>query len=151
MTLTQNEYYMNYAFREAERAFEEGEIPVGCIIVFQNSIIAKAHNQIETLKDPTAHAEIIAVTSAAEYLQSKVLAGCTMYVTLEPCVMCAGAIVLSKLENLFFGAYDFKSGACGSVFNVTNNDSLNHRVNVLGGVLDEKCREILKSFFEMKR
>ena len=74
-----------------------------------------------------------------------------MYVTLEPCVMCAGAIVLSKLENLFFGAYDFKSGACGSVFNVTNNDSLNHRVNVLGGVLDEKCREILKSFFEVKR
>jgi len=151
MTLTQNEFYMNYAFREAERAFEEGEIPVGCIIVFQNSIIAKAHNQIETLKDPTAHAEIIAVTSAAEYLQSKVLAGCSMYVTLEPCVMCAGAIVLSKLENLFFGAYDFKSGACGSVFNVTNNDSLNHRVNVLGGVLDEKCREILKSFFEVKR
>jgi len=151
MTLTQNEFYMNYAFREAERAFEEGEIPVGCIIVFQNSIIAKAHNQIETLKDPTAHAEIIAVTSAAEYLQSKVLAGCSMYVTLEPCVMCAGAIVLSKLENLFFGAYDFKSGACGSVFNVTNNDSLNHRVNVLGGVLDEKCREILKSFFDVKR
>jgi tRNA(adenine34) deaminase len=142
---------MNYAFREAERAFEEGEIPVGCIIVFQNSIIAKAHNQIETLKDPTAHAEIIAVTSAAEYLQSKVLAGCTMYVTLEPCVMCAGAIVLSKLENLFFGAYDFKSGACGSVFNVTNNDSLNHKVNVLGGVLDEKCREILKSFFDVRR
>jgi tRNA(adenine34) deaminase len=151
MTLTQNEFYMNYAFREAERAFEEGEIPVGCVIVFQNTIIAKAHNQIETLKDPTAHAEIIAITSAAEYLQSKVLAGCSMYVTLEPCVMCAGAIVLSKLENLFFGAYDFKSGACGSVFNVTNNESLNHTVNVLGGVLDDKCREILKSFFEVKR
>jgi tRNA(adenine34) deaminase len=142
---------MNYAFREAERAFEEGEIPVGCVIVFQNTIIAKAHNQIETLKDPTAHAEIIAITSAAEYLQSKVLAGCSMYVTLEPCVMCAGAIVLSKLENLFFGAYDFKSGACGSVFNMTNNESLNHQVNVLGGVLDDKCREILKSFFEVKR
>jgi tRNA(adenine34) deaminase len=151
MTLTQNEFYMNYAFREAERAFQEGEIPVGCVIVFQNTIIAKAHNQIETLKDPTAHAEIIAITSAAEYLQSKVLAGCSMYVTLEPCVMCAGAIVLSKLENLFFGAYDFKSGACGSVFNVTNNESLNHTVNVLGGVLDDKCREILKSFFEVKR
>lgn len=151
MTLTQNEFYMNYAFREAERAFEEGEIPVGCVIVFQNTIIAKAHNQIETLKDPTAHAEIIAITSAAEYLQSKVLAGCSMYVTLEPCVMCAGAIVLSKLENLFFGAYDFKSGACGSVFNMTNNESLNHQVNVLGGVLDDKCREILKSFFEVKR
>lgn len=142
---------MNYAFREAERAYQEGEIPVGCIIVFQNSIIAKTHNQIETLKDPTAHAEILALTSAAEYLQSKVLAGCTMYVTLEPCVMCAGAIVLSKVENLFFGAYDFKSGACGSVFNITHSDKLNHKVNVLGGVLDDKCREILKSFFEVKR
>ncbi len=142
---------MNYAFREAERAFQDGEIPVGCVIVFQNSIIAKTHNQIETLKDPTAHAEILALTSAAEYLQSKVLAGCSMYVTLEPCVMCAGAIVLSKIENLFFGAYDFKSGACGSVFNITNSESLNHKVNVLGGVLDDKCREILKSFFEVKR
>jgi tRNA(adenine34) deaminase len=142
---------MNYAFREAERAFEEGEVPVGCVIVFQNSIIAKTHNQIETLKDPTAHAEILALTSAAEYLQSKVLTGCTMYVTLEPCVMCAGAIVLAKIDSLFFGAYDFRSGACGSVFDITSNDALNHKVNVLGGVLDDKCREILKSFFEVRR
>lgn len=142
---------MNYAYREAEIAYEEQEIPVGCVIVFQNTIIAKAHNQIETLKDPTAHAEIIAITAAAEYLQSKQLVGCSMYVTLEPCSMCAGAIVLSKIENLFFGAFDNKSGACGSVLNITNNSSLNHKCSVTGGLLDNKCREILRSFFEEKR
>jgi len=142
---------MNYAYREAETAYEEQEIPVGCVIVFQNTIIAKAHNQIETLKDPTAHAEIIAITSAAEYLQSKQLVGCSMYVTLEPCAMCAGAIVLSKIENLYFGAFDNKSGACGSVLNITNNKQLNHNCNVTGGILDDKCREILRSFFDVKR
>lgn len=149
--MTQHENYMNYAFKEAEKAFEKEEIPVGCIIVFQNSIIAKAHNQVETLKDPTAHAEILAITSAAEYLHSKQLAGCTMYVTLEPCAMCAGAIVLSKIENLFFGAFDLKSGACGSVLNITNNKNLNHECKVSGGVLDDKCKEILKNFFEVRR
>jgi len=142
---------MNYAFKEAEKAFDKEEIPVGCVIVFQNSIIAKTHNQVETLKDPTAHAEIIAITAAAEYLHSKQLAGCSMYVTLEPCAMCAGAIVLSKIENLFFGAYDLKSGACGSVLNVTNNKSLNHNCNVMGGVMDVQCREILRCFFEARR
>ena len=142
---------MNYAYKEAERAFDNDEIPVGCVIVFQNTIIAKAYNQVETLKDPTAHAEIIAITAAAEYLQSKQLIGCSMYVTLEPCSMCAGAIVLSKIENLFFGAFDLKSGACGSVLNITNNNSLNHKINVLGGVQDEKCKEILRSFFEVRR
>jgi len=149
--MTQHEIYMNYAFKEAEKAFDKEEIPIGCIIVFQNTIIAKAHNLVETLKDPTAHAEIIAITSAAEYLQSKQLVGCTLYITLEPCAMCAGAVVLSKIENLFFGAYDVKSGACGSVLNITNNKSLNHNCNVLGGVMDEKCKEILKSFFEIRR
>lgn len=149
--MTPNEIYMNYAFKEAEKAFDKGEVPVGCIIVFQNTIIAKAHNQVESLKDPTAHAEILAITCAAEYLHSKQLVGCSMYVTLEPCSMCAGAIVLSKIENLFFGVYDLKSGACGSVLNITNNKLLNHRLNILGGVLDEKCKEILKSFFEVRR
>lgn len=149
--MTQNEIYMNYAFKEAEKAFDKGEIPVGCIIVFQNTIIAKAFNQVESLKDPTAHAEIVAITSAAEYLHSRQLVGCSMYVTLEPCSMCAGAIVLAKIENLFFGAYDLKSGACGSVLNITNHKSLNHKTNVLGGVMDEKCKEILKSFFEVRR
>jgi len=145
------ENYMKLAFREAEKAFEEGECPIGCVIVFENKIIAKSHNQIETLKDPTAHAEILAITSASANLESKILKNCSMYVTLEPCPMCAGAIVLSKLENLFFGAYDPKSGACGSVINVTNNKSLNHSVNVYGGILDSECGSILKSFFKAKR
>lgn len=149
--MTQNEIYMNYALKEAEKAFHENEIPVGCIIVFQNTIIAKAHNQVESLKDPTAHAEILAITSAAAYLQSKQLAGCSIFVTLEPCSMCAGAIVLSRIENLYFGAYDIKSGACGSVLNVTNNISLNHKCNVLGGVYDDKCKELLRSFFDVRR
>jgi tRNA(adenine34) deaminase len=111
---------MQYALKEAEQAYDKGEIPIGAVIVFDNRIIAKGHNQVETLRDPTAHAEIIAITSAAEYLSSKVLLGCTMYVTLEPCSMCAGAIVLAKLEGLFFGAFDYKSGACGSVLIITN-------------------------------
>lgn len=149
--MTSNEVYMNYAYKEAGIAFDKEEIPIGCVVVFQNSIIAKAHNQVETLKDPTAHAEIIAITAAANYLQSKQLVGCSMYVTLEPCVMCAGAIVLSKIENLYFGAYDVKSGACGSVLNVAANKSLNHKCNILGGVMDEKCGEILRSFFDIKR
>ena len=142
---------MNFAYKEAEKAFEKGELPIGAVIVFENRIIAKGHNQVETLRDPTAHAEIIAITSAAEYLSSKVLLGCTMYVTLEPCSMCAGAIVLAKLEALYFGAFDNKSGACGSVLNVTNNKSLNHQLSVTGGILDEKCGEIIRSFFEVKR
>lgn len=146
-----NENWMQSAFREAEKAYDKGETPIGCIIVFENKIIAKSHNQIETLKDATAHAEIIAITSASAHLDSKVLKGCSMYVTLEPCAMCAGAIVLSKLDNLFFGAFDIKSGACGSVINITNNKSLNHKVNVLGGILDKECGDILKSFFKGKR
>lgn len=142
---------MKYALREAERAFDSKEVPVGCIIVFENRIIAKAYNQIETLNDPTAHAEMLALTSAFDAMQSKTLKGCSMYVTLEPCSMCAGAIVLSKLDNLYFGAYDIKAGACGSVLNITNNKSLNHKVNVYGGVLDEECAMLLKAFFERKR
>ena len=146
-----NENWMKSAFREAEKAYEEGETPIGCVIVFENKIIAKSHNQIEKLKDPTAHAEIIAITAASIHLDSKVLKGCSMYITLEPCAMCAGAIVLSKMDRLFFGAFDLKSGACGSVINITNNKSLNHKVNVLGGVLDKDCGDILKSFFKGKR
>lgn len=149
--MTKNEQWMKYAFREAEKAFGCGEIPVGCVVVFQDTIIAKGYNQVETLKDPTAHAEIIAITAAAEYLQSKQLSGCSMYVTLEPCSMCAGAIVLSKMDNLYFGAFDNKSGACGSVVNITNNGTLNHEVKTYGGILDTECGGILKSFFSEKR
>lgn len=142
---------MKTALKEAEKAYDMGEVPVGCIIVFEKRIIAKAHNQVETLCDPTAHAEMMALTSAFASLESKVLKGCSMYVTLEPCSMCAGAIVLSKLDNLYFGAYDNKAGACGSVLNITNNTSLNHTVNVYGGILDIECSSLLKSFFNSRR
>jgi len=147
--MTQHEIWMNHAYKEAEKAFDKNEIPIGAVIVFENRIIAKGYNQVETLHDPTAHAEMIALTSAASYLLSKVLLGCSMYVTLEPCSMCAGAIVLAKIEALYFGAYDNKSGACGSVLNLTNNKSLNHQLSVTGGILDDKCSSILRSFFEV--
>ncbi|MFI5211559.1 MAG: tRNA adenosine(34) deaminase TadA [Ignavibacteria bacterium] len=149
--MTPHEIWMQHAFKEAEKAFEKKEIPVGAVVVFENRIIGRGHNQVETLRDPTAHAEMIALTSAASYLSSKILLGCTMYVTLEPCPMCAGAIVLSKLEALYFGAYDNKSGACGSVLNITNNNSLNHQLSVTGGIMDDKCSSILRNFFEVKR
>jgi tRNA(adenine34) deaminase len=149
--MTQHEIYMQNALKEAEKAYDAGELPVGAVIVFENRIIAKGYNQVETLKDPTAHAEIIAITSAASYLSSKALLGCSMYVTLEPCSMCAGAIVLAKIGNLYFGAFDNKSGACGSVLNITNNKSLNHRLSVSGGILDAECAGLLKSFFEVRR
>ncbi len=149
--MKQHEIWMQAAFKEAEKAYEKKEIPIGAVVVFEDRIIGKGHNQVETLRDPTAHAEMIALTSAAEYLSSKVLLGCTMYVTLEPCPMCAGAIVLSKLEALYFGAYDNKSGACGSVLNITNNLSLNHRLSVTGGIMDKQCGELIRSFFDVKR
>ena len=149
--MTNHEIFMQQALREAERAYDKEELPVGAVIVFENRVIAKGYNQVETLNDPTAHAEIIAITSAANYLNSKVLLGCTMYVTLEPCPMCAGAIVLAKFESLYFGAFDNKSGACGSVLNITNNKSLNHSLPVYGGILDEKCSELLRSFFDVRR
>lgn len=149
--LTNHEIWMQYALKEAEKAYETKELPIGAVVIFENRIIGKGYNQVETLRDPTAHAEIIAITSAASYLSSKVLLGCSLYVTLEPCSMCAGAIVLAKFENLFFGAFDNKSGACGSVLNITNNKSLNHSLSVTGGILNDKCGGIIKSFFEVRR
>jgi tRNA(adenine34) deaminase len=143
--------WMKYALKEAEKAFDGKEVPVGCIIVYENRIIAKAYNQVEMLTDPTAHAEMMALTSAFDALKSKQLKGCSMYVTLEPCSMCAGALVLAKLENLYFGAYDNKTGACGSVLNITNNNHLNHSINVYGGILDAECSSLIKSFFNKKR
>lgn len=143
--------WMKLALKEAERAFDGKEVPVGCIIVYENRIIAKAHNQVELLLDATAHAEMIALTSAFDSLKNKSLKGCSMYVTLEPCSMCAGALVLARIENLYFGAYDIKTGACGSVLNITNNNHLNHNINVYGGILDAECGSLIKAFFSEKR
>jgi tRNA(adenine34) deaminase len=145
------EHYMREAFKEAEMAFGEDEVPVGAVIVHEDKIIARGHNQVERLKDPTAHAEIIAITSAANYLGTKWLNQASLYVTIEPCSMCAGALVLARIKNLYFGASDPKTGACGSVTNIVNHDKLNHRVKVIGGILKEECGVLLSEFFRKKR
>ena len=143
----QHEYWMEYALREAEIAARRKEVPVGAVIVHGGLIIGKGSNQIELLQDPTAHAEMIALTAAAAHLESRRLDKCTMYVTLEPCPMCAGAIVLARIPLLVFGAYDPKAGACTSLYTITNDSRLNHRVHTIGGVLEEKCGGMLKEFF----
>ena len=143
--------YMKEAIRQAAMASENDEVPVGAVIVHQNKIIAKAHNQIELLKDPTAHAEMIAITQATNFLQSKWLQECTLYVTIEPCSMCAGAIILSRVTRLVFGALDPKAGACGSIFDIPKEPRLNHRVEVVGGVLEEECQALMQTFFRTLR
>lgn len=142
---------MREALKQAETAADNGEVPVGAVIVHNNRVIAKAYNQVETLKDPTAHAEMIAITQAAGALYGKWLHDCVIYVTIEPCSMCAGALVLSRIKKIYYGARDPKTGACGSVVNITQNDRLNHRVEVSGGLLEEECGNLLSRFFQRKR
>jgi tRNA(adenine34) deaminase len=145
------QYYMQEALKEAWKAFQEEEVPVGAVIVHQGKIIARGHNQVERLKDPTAHAEIIAITSAANYLGTKWLNQASLYVTIEPCSMCAGALVLARIKNLYFGASDPKTGACGSVINIVNHKKLNHRIKVTQGIFQAECSSLLKNFFKKKR
>ena len=142
---------MRAAIEAARIAEDNGDVPIGAVIVCENRIIGKAYNQREQLNDPTAHAEIIALTQAAAARQSWRLNGCTMYVTLEPCPMCAGALVLSRMDRLVYGCGDPKSGACGSLYNIVGDERLNHRLEVAAGVLAEECREQLQNFFEQKR
>jgi len=146
-----SEFFMSEALKEARKALEEDEVPVGAVIVFKGEIIARGHNQVERLKDPTAHAEMLALTSATNYLGNKWLSAASMYVTIEPCSMCAGALVLSRLKNLYFGAKDPKTGACGSIINIVNHKKLNHRIKVKGGILEQECGSLLKEFFKNKR
>jgi tRNA(adenine34) deaminase len=143
--------YMQYALREAETAYEAGEVPVGCVIVCEGEIIGKAHNQRETLQDPTAHAEILAITQAAARLRSWRLENTRMYVTLEPCAMCAGAIILARIPEVYFGADDPKAGCCGSLMNLLADPRFNHRPRVFSGLLAEPCGLILTEFFERIR
>lgn len=142
-----DEERMRIAFREAEKALEIDEVPVGAIIVHEGVIIAKAHNQRELLRDPTAHAEMIAITQAASHLGSWRLDDTIMYVTLEPCAMCAGAIVLARIPRVVFGAWDPKAGAAGSVMDILKHSKLNHRPEVVSGVMEGECGSILKAFF----
>jgi tRNA(adenine34) deaminase len=151
MAIPDDERWMREALRQAEAALDEDEVPVGCIIVHHGQVLGRAHNQRETLRDPTAHAEMIAITQAAEALGSWRLTGCTLYVTLEPCTMCAGAMVLARIERLVYGAVDPKAGAIESVFRILDERRLNHRVQASGGILAEACGSILSQFFQTMR
>jgi len=149
--MTEDERWMREALLLADRAAHEGEIPVGAIAVLGERVLGRGYNRIEALGDPTAHAEMLAITSAADALGSRRLEGVTIYVTLEPCCMCAGALVLASVNRLVFGAWDPKAGACGTLYNIPRDQRLNHRMEVLGGVLQEECGLVLSEFFRSLR
>jgi tRNA(adenine34) deaminase len=146
-----HEHFMQLALSEAEQAFREEEAPIGAVIVHEGRVIASAHNEREQLHDPTAHAEMIAITQAAESLRSWRLEGCTLYVTLEPCPMCAGAILQARIPLLVYGATDPKAGAVHSLFHLLDDARLNHRCEVVPQVLAEPCGQILTRFFQEQR
>jgi len=152
LSLTErDEAFMREALKEAEKAEDEGEVPVGAVVVMDGRVVGRAHNQRETLKDPTAHAEMIALTQAAAWAGAWRLSGATMYVTVEPCPMCAGALVLARVDRLVYGCPDPKAGACGSLYNILSDERLNHRLEVKTGVLAEQCAEAVQSFFKARR
>jgi tRNA(adenine34) deaminase len=140
------ERYMLEAYKQAQLAFERGEIPVGAVVVANNRIIARAYNQVELLNDPTAHAEILAITSAAEFLGNKYLKDCTMYVTLEPCVMCAGALNWAQIDTLYYGASDVKRG-----FSMVGSPILHPKTKINSGIMADECQQLLEDFFKNLR
>ena len=146
-----DEEWMQHAFQLAKKSEEHDEVPVGAIIVHENKIIGKGWNQPISFHDPTAHAEIIALKDAGEKIGNYRLPESTMYVTLEPCVMCAGAIVHARIAKLVYAVDDEKTGACGSVFNIVQTDKLNHRVRVEKGILEKECQTLIQDFFREKR
>lgn len=146
-----DQIYMSEALKQAQKAFDLDEVAIGAVIVYKRKIIARAHNQTRLLYDPTAHAEMIALTSAANFLKSERLLNCTLYATIEPCAMCAGAMVLARIKRLVFAAADAKSGACGSIMDVLANRKLNHRVSVTRGVLAEESAALISEFFRKQR
>jgi len=146
-----DERFMRMAIEAAKIAQDNGDVPIGAVIIHKDQVIAKAYNQREQLNDPTAHAEIIAMTQAAAALESWRLASCTIYVTLEPCPMCAGALVLARIDRLVYGCADPKAGACGSLYNIVQDSRLNHRLDVTSGVLENECSQLLQDFFKLRR
>ena len=139
---------MRVALREASLALKKKEVPVGAVVVYKDKIIGRGHNQTESLNDPTAHAEILAIGAAANYLNSWRLSDAVLYVTLEPCAMCAGALVLARIKRLVFGAFDPKAGTCGSLYNLVQDKRLNHQVEIVTEVLKEDCSALLQTFFK---
>lgn len=151
MTAMTHEHYMRLALAEAEQARREDEVPIGAVILQGEFVIASAHNQRETLRDPTAHAEVLAITQAAAALGDWRLEDCTLYVTLEPCIMCCGAILLARIPHVVYGATDPKAGAAGSMFHLLTDERLNHRAKVVPGVLAPQCGQLLTEFFQAQR
>ena len=149
--MTINEKYMKAAIKEAMKAQDIDEVPIGCVVVKDGEIIARGYNKREKEQDATSHAELKTLQKACKKLKSWRLVGCDIYVTLEPCLMCAGAIIQSRIENVYFGAYDPKGGAFGSSINVLDAKNINHRPNVCGGILEAECSQILKGYFKKKR
>ena len=142
---------MRLALREAEQAFDIKEVPVGAVIMKGGHLIGRGHNQMELLTDPTAHAEIIAITAAASFLEDWRLEECTLYVTKEPCAMCAGAIINSRLEKVVFGCYDEQEGCCGSLYQICSDPRFSHKTAVKGGILENDCSSLLVNFFKRRR
>jgi tRNA(adenine34) deaminase len=149
--MNQDEKWMQYAIIEAKKAQNKNEIPVGSIVVLNNKIIAKAHNQPISKNNPTAHAEILVLQKAGKKLQNYRLNNTTLYVTLEPCAMCFGAISHARVKRIVFGAYDPKTGVCGSAINLSSEKIFTHRINIKGGILEKQCSQVLKSFFKLLR
>ena len=145
------EYYMRMALEEAQKAYEENEVPIGAVIVKGETVIGRGHNRTQTIKDPTAHAEMIAIREAATTLGGWRLSDCNLYVTVEPCFMCAGAIVLARISHVYIGTEDPKTGACVSLSKVISDERLNHQPELTVGILKEDCQQLLKSFFRKLR
>jgi len=143
--------FMYAALQEAEKAVELNEVPIGAVVVHQNKIIGRGFNQVEMLKDSTAHAEMLAITAASNHLQSKFLDQCDLYVTLEPCVMCCGAILLTRINNIYFGTHEPKFGASGSLFNILESGKYNHKPNVFSGIYADESKNLIEKFFLQKR
>ncbi len=143
--------FMKLALKEAERAFDEGEIPIGAVVTHAGEVVGRGHNMVERLQDPTAHAEIIAITAACETLGTKVLRGCSLYVTIEPCPMCAGAMVWAKLDRLVFGALDEKAGSASTIYNIPQDKRLNHMIDVVSGVEGDEAAGLMQAFFRERR
>ena len=144
-------FFMKEAVKEAKKAFESGDVPVGAVVVYENRVIGSGHNQVELLSDPTAHAEMIAITAATATINEKWLRQATLYVTVEPCAMCAGAAVLARLKKLVYGVNDIKTGAHSSLFNLLNDPRLNHKIKVVPGVMKSECAQLMVEFFESLR
>ena len=152
LTSTEIERWMHEALKEANRAMYSKEVPIGCVIIYNNQIIGRGYNQVEGLQDPTAHAEMIAITSASNTIKSRRLNGSTIFVTKEPCAMCAGAIVNARIDNIIFGAYDNEAGSCSSIYQLCKEPRFNHQVkSIHGGILSDECEFLLKDFFKKQR